>query len=50
VVVDGGRIVEDGSLDDLLMAQGPLRALWDLQVERGVRAAKDGIPHIPAPA
>jgi len=33
VVVDAGRIVEDGPLDELLLARGPLRALWDLQVD-----------------
>ena len=31
VVMEAGRIVEDGTLNDLLRVQGPFRRLWDLQ-------------------
>lgn len=50
VVVDAGRIVEDGPLDELLSARGPLRALWDLQVGHGQRSGQDGVHPVPAPA
>ncbi|WP_313065371.1 ABC transporter ATP-binding protein [Achromobacter animicus] len=50
VVVDAGRIVEDGSLDELLAARGPLRALWDLQAGHDRRSGQDGIHPVPATA
>jgi ATP-binding cassette subfamily B protein len=50
VVVDAGRIVEDGPLDELLSARGPLRALWDLQVGHGHRGGQDSVRPVPAPA
>lgn len=42
VVVDAGRIVEDGTLDELLRARGPFRALWDIQADRGAAATDLG--------
>lgn len=50
VVVDAGRIVEDGPLDELLAARGPLRALWDLQVGYSHRGGLDGAHPVSASA
>lgn len=40
VVLENGAVVEDGTLDELLRARGPFRALWDLQASR-----KGAMPH-----
>ena len=34
VVLEDGCVVEDGTLEELLLAGGPFRVLWDLQVNR----------------
>jgi ATP-binding cassette subfamily B protein len=50
VVVDAGRIVEDGPLDELLAARGPLRALWDLQSGHDGRGGQEALRTVSAPA
>lgn len=50
VVVDAGRIVEDGPLDELLAARGPLRALWDLQSGHDERGGQEALHTVSAPA
>ena len=47
VVLENGAVVEDGTLEELLQARGPFRALWDLQ-EGGKGAMSDENAQAPA--
>jgi len=45
VVIEAGRIVEDGRLEDLLQADGLFRKLWDIQANQAGQAPPEPAGH-----